>query len=547
MSDYTTPVVLELQKAVVETETGLSWLWNKAKAMFGDDSGPPAVVPIPAGYKRARPHEVTKPVLAFANLALRHPMPIGKRVGTVINDHLGERMIIAQTEWHHDNHDNNPKGVGPATWHPGISILVPIDNSSTVPADLAVVGEEWCCEFGSALVTAPSGKLTLAPAAPGRPGVPAAPGRPGVPAAPGRPGILSRLLGRPSAPNRGYIAPPTATGYNYRGYIAPPTATGYNYGYSAPPTATGYIAPPTATGYNYGYSAPPPPPRYYRRHHRQIPLAPAQYDPAAYQDSSSYIDPSLGLQPDDSDPDQTVSAESQAAPISQATATNLVSTAQTAYGVDLSAQITGDFGATAPAPPKGGNRPAPPGPASRVVASPSASRVRRPAPPRLAVSNYGRPVMPEWQRAVERQLAYNQYGQPLSEYEFLRRRHWYRRYGNTAMPTTYAPSSQDLRDDAEEPIQQTDDDQDVVPTEAGSGLAQDVQNAFYRNYDPADIEGEFGSVAPPAPPRANRSQRRQHRHHRHHRQNQQSGGSAADSPAPPQATAYEAYDDDDDE
>ena len=157
--------------------------------------------------------------------------------------------------------------------------------------------------------------------------------------------------------------------------------------------------------------------------------------------------------------------------------------------------------------------------------------------------------MPEWQRAVERQLAYNQYGQPLSEYEFLRRRHWYRRYGNTAMPATYAVPVQDLQADADEPIQQTDDDQDVVPTEAGQGLASDVQAAFYRNYDPADIEGDIHPPirrGRPAPPRGGR------RHHRHHRQdqnaqNQQSGGSAADSPAPPQATAYETYDDYDDD
>jgi hypothetical protein len=94
----------------------------------------PKVVMIPDGYRRARPEEITKPVLEFARLALQKAMPIGKQQSTIINSHINiaeekkgakgkvaPRTMVALTEWHYDNHPNG--GKGPAFWHPGISIL----------------------------------------------------------------------------------------------------------------------------------------------------------------------------------------------------------------------------------------------------------------------------------------------------------------------------------------------------------------------------------------------------------------------------------------
>jgi len=97
----------------------------------------PKLVPIPSGYRRAKANEVTKPVLQFARLALEDALPIGKHQTTVINGHTttdeekkgakgktAERTIIAQTEYHYDNHPSG--GKGDPYWHPGISILVPV-------------------------------------------------------------------------------------------------------------------------------------------------------------------------------------------------------------------------------------------------------------------------------------------------------------------------------------------------------------------------------------------------------------------------------------
>ena len=95
----------------------------------------PKIVPIPDGYRRAKPEEVTKGVLAFARVALEHALPIGKQQTTVINDSKkGPRTIIALTEWHYDNHPSG--GKGPPYWHPGISMLVPkVQQAVTVPVN----------------------------------------------------------------------------------------------------------------------------------------------------------------------------------------------------------------------------------------------------------------------------------------------------------------------------------------------------------------------------------------------------------------------------
>jgi hypothetical protein len=108
----------------------------------------PKIVPIPAGYRRAKPIEVTKQVLDFARTALEHALPIGKQQSTAIigplttNDEklgakgkIGPRMIIALTEWHYDNHPAG--GKGDPFWHPGISMLVPTNEQLHQPAPLA--------------------------------------------------------------------------------------------------------------------------------------------------------------------------------------------------------------------------------------------------------------------------------------------------------------------------------------------------------------------------------------------------------------------------
>jgi hypothetical protein len=94
----------------------------------------PKVVMIPDGYRRAKPEEITKPVLQFAQAALKQALPIGKQQSVVINSHVNTaeerkgakgkvapRTMVAMTEWHYDNHPAG--GKGPEFWHPGISIL----------------------------------------------------------------------------------------------------------------------------------------------------------------------------------------------------------------------------------------------------------------------------------------------------------------------------------------------------------------------------------------------------------------------------------------
>jgi hypothetical protein len=98
----------------------------------------PKVVPIPTGYRRAKQDEITTEVLAFSRLALSKAIPIGKQQTTVIEGPIsvkeqkkgksgktGQRVVMAITEWHYDNHPSGSKG--DPYWHPGISVLVPTD------------------------------------------------------------------------------------------------------------------------------------------------------------------------------------------------------------------------------------------------------------------------------------------------------------------------------------------------------------------------------------------------------------------------------------
>ena len=113
---------------------------NPEHYMFG---GPPPnmpSVPIPPGYRRATPKEITKPVLKFANVALQHALPIGKQqVTTVTNPDKTQHLVMALTEVHWDNHPPRPKQgfkayEGPEFLHPGISMLVPDFQSSQAVA-----------------------------------------------------------------------------------------------------------------------------------------------------------------------------------------------------------------------------------------------------------------------------------------------------------------------------------------------------------------------------------------------------------------------------
>lgn len=116
-----------------------SLLGHTAIVGFG---GPPPnipVVPMPAGYRRATPKEITKPVLKFAQTALQHALPVGKKqTATVTNPDKTQHLVMALTEVHWDNHPPRPKQgfkayEGPEFLHPGISILVPDFQVSSNP------------------------------------------------------------------------------------------------------------------------------------------------------------------------------------------------------------------------------------------------------------------------------------------------------------------------------------------------------------------------------------------------------------------------------
>src|SRR5271157_3295657 len=105
---------------------------------------PGTQVPKPAGYHRAMPHEVTKPVLTFANqvLEVANPKPrlpqshiIGKRIPGVVEG----SPLLAQIEWHFDNHPARPdQGLGPMEgdpfYHMGVSLYMP-DVTDQVTGD----------------------------------------------------------------------------------------------------------------------------------------------------------------------------------------------------------------------------------------------------------------------------------------------------------------------------------------------------------------------------------------------------------------------------
>ena len=125
-------------------ESHEEWLENPRILTFGQNDNwvpgkyktPGAQVPQPTGYHRARAHEVTKPILAFANQALKisnlEKLPqshiIGKRIPGIVEN----IPVLAQIEWHLDNHPPRPaKGYGPMEgpdfYHMGITLYMPDD------------------------------------------------------------------------------------------------------------------------------------------------------------------------------------------------------------------------------------------------------------------------------------------------------------------------------------------------------------------------------------------------------------------------------------
>jgi hypothetical protein len=86
---------------------------------------PYKVIPIPAGYRRALPKEITPKVQRAAVRALQQCLPIGKLQATEVDG----KLYAFITEGHYDDHVTKP---GKPIWHPGISTLVPIKQPASV-------------------------------------------------------------------------------------------------------------------------------------------------------------------------------------------------------------------------------------------------------------------------------------------------------------------------------------------------------------------------------------------------------------------------------
>jgi hypothetical protein len=86
---------------------------------------PYKVVPLPAGYRRALPKEITPKVQRAAVRALQQCLPIGKLQATEVDG----KLYAFVTEAHYDDHVTKP---GKPIWHPGISTIVPINQPQPV-------------------------------------------------------------------------------------------------------------------------------------------------------------------------------------------------------------------------------------------------------------------------------------------------------------------------------------------------------------------------------------------------------------------------------
>jgi len=86
---------------------------------------PYKVVPLPAGYRRALPKEITPKVQRAAVRALQQCLPLGKLQATEVDG----KLYAFVTEGHYDDHVTKP---GKPIWHPGISTIVPIKQPQPV-------------------------------------------------------------------------------------------------------------------------------------------------------------------------------------------------------------------------------------------------------------------------------------------------------------------------------------------------------------------------------------------------------------------------------
>lgn len=124
---------------------------NEQQWYYAFGAPPPniPVVPMPSGYRRAAPKEITKPVLTFANKALQHALPIGKQQTTTVAEKDGaHHLVMALTEVHWDNHPPRPKQgfkayEGPEFLHPGISMLVPNFHADDTQVAMTSTPDKW--------------------------------------------------------------------------------------------------------------------------------------------------------------------------------------------------------------------------------------------------------------------------------------------------------------------------------------------------------------------------------------------------------------------
>lgn len=204
---------------------------------------PGTQVPKPEGFHRARAHEVTKPVLAFANEVLKVANPeklpqsqvIGKRLPGIVEG----TPVLAQIEWHFDNHPARPsQGYGPMEgepfYHMGVTLYLPDEDIAAGEERPPMSKFDYLRAYFGAAPAPPSGAHSTTPRAPTS-----------------RSSSTSTRVAPPARSSSSRIAPPApsnlarSTSSSTSRYIAPPT--GRTSSSIAPPTGrkSSYIAPPT--------------------------------------------------------------------------------------------------------------------------------------------------------------------------------------------------------------------------------------------------------------------------------------------------------------
>ena len=200
---------------------------------------PGTQVPKPEGFHRARAHEVTKPVLAFANQVLKVANPeklpqsevIGKRLPGIVEG----SPVLAQIEWHFDNHPPRPTlGLGPMEgdpfYHMGVTLYLPDTDIAAGEERTHMSKFDYLHDYFGAAPPPPRATRSTAPLTHtvGTAVRIAPPAKSTSRIAPPAPKFL------PPASSSSRIAPPP-----------PPGVSSSSSSYIAPPTGRRYIAPPT--------------------------------------------------------------------------------------------------------------------------------------------------------------------------------------------------------------------------------------------------------------------------------------------------------------